>query len=131
MYTVKNSAEFLSALTGLDERLKDLKLSSVEVDKEKSSVTYNFICDKAVDAAFFAQGLLRARKGLWQRLPEKTRRQTVDALVSSRTTQPWENNWLLFAGEIEGRTSDEDITIFESLGLAAEDLAAAKYLMDK
>lgn len=50
MYTVKNSAEFLSALTGLDERLKDLKLSSVEVDKEKSSVTYNFICDKAVDA---------------------------------------------------------------------------------
>ncbi|MBQ4506148.1 MAG: ornithine cyclodeaminase family protein [Firmicutes bacterium] len=37
----------------------------------------------------------------------------------------------LFAGEIEGRTSDEDITIFESLGLAAEDLAAAKYLMDK
>ena len=54
-----------------------------------------------VDAAFFAQGLLRARKGLWERLPEKTRRQTVDALVSSRATQPWENNWLLFAGEIE------------------------------
>ena len=54
-----------------------------------------------VDAAFFAQGLLRARKGLWERLPEKTRRQTVDALVSSRATQPYENNWLLFAGEIE------------------------------
>lgn len=50
MYTVKNSAEFLSAITGLDERLKDLKLSSVEVDKEKSSVIYNFICDKAIDA---------------------------------------------------------------------------------
>ena len=54
-----------------------------------------------VDAAFFAQGLLRARKGLWERLPEKARRQTVDALVSSRATQPYENNWLLFAGEIE------------------------------
>ena len=51
MYTVKNSAEFLSAITGLDERLKDLKLSSLEVDKEKNSVTYNFICDKAVDTA--------------------------------------------------------------------------------
>ena len=54
-----------------------------------------------VDAAFFAQGLLRARKGLWEKLSEKARRQTVDALVSSRATQPYENNWLLFAGEIE------------------------------
>lgn len=51
MYTVKNSAEFLSDITALDERLKDIKLNSVEVDKEKSSVIYNFICDKAVDAA--------------------------------------------------------------------------------
>ncbi len=50
MYTVKNSAEFISAVAGLDERLKDVKLSSVEVDKEKSSVIYNFICDKAIDA---------------------------------------------------------------------------------
>lgn len=50
MYTVKNSTEFLLAITELDERLKDLKLSSVEVDKEKNSVTYNFICDKAIDA---------------------------------------------------------------------------------
>lgn len=49
MYSVKNSAEFMSALTGLDERLKNLKLASVEVDKDKLSVTYNFICDKAVD----------------------------------------------------------------------------------
>ena len=39
-----------------------------------------------VDAAFFAQGLLRARKGVWEKLPEKTRRQTIDALVSSRAT---------------------------------------------
>ena len=49
MYTLKNSAEFLSAITGLDERLKDLKLSSVEVNKDAGSVIYNFICDKAID----------------------------------------------------------------------------------
>ena len=36
----------------------------------------------------------------------------------------------LFAGEIEGRTSDDDITVFESLGIAAEDLASVKYLAD-
>ncbi|MBQ9485405.1 MAG: 3'-5' exoribonuclease [Clostridia bacterium] len=50
MYTIKNSAEFLAAITELDERLKDIKLNSVEVDRAKGSVTYNFICDKAVDA---------------------------------------------------------------------------------
>ncbi len=50
MYTVKNSTEFLAEITALDEKLKDLKLNSVEVDKEKNSVVYNFICDKAVGA---------------------------------------------------------------------------------
>ena len=53
-----------------------------------------------VDAAFFAQGLLRARKGVWEKLDDTTRRLTVDALVSSRVTKPGNNNWLLFAGEI-------------------------------
>ena len=50
MYTVKSSAEFLSTITSLDESLKDLKLNSVEVDKENNSVVYNFICDKAIGA---------------------------------------------------------------------------------
>lgn len=50
MYTVKNSAEFLSALTAIDERLKNIKLSSLEVDKKTNSVVYNFICDKPIDA---------------------------------------------------------------------------------
>ncbi len=34
----------------------------------------------------------------------------------------------VLAGEAPGRTSDDEITIFESLGLAVEDLAAAEYL---
>lgn len=50
MYTVKNSAEFLSAVAGLDEALKNIKLSSVEVDKKDNSVVYNFICDNVVSA---------------------------------------------------------------------------------
>ncbi len=54
-----------------------------------------------VDAAFFAQGLLRSRKGVWDRLDETTKKMTIDALVSSRATNPHDSNWLLFAGEIE------------------------------
>jgi ornithine cyclodeaminase/alanine dehydrogenase-like protein (mu-crystallin family) len=34
----------------------------------------------------------------------------------------------VLAGTAEGRTADDEITIFESLGLAVEDLAAAEYL---
>jgi ornithine cyclodeaminase len=35
----------------------------------------------------------------------------------------------VLAGTAPGRTSPEEITVFESLGLAVEDLAAAEYLM--
>ena len=37
----------------------------------------------------------------------------------------------VLAGSAPGRTSDEEITVFESLGLAIEDLAAAEYLERK
>ena len=49
MHTIKTGAEFLSEIVALDERLKNIKLNSVEVDKQNDSVAYNFICDKAVD----------------------------------------------------------------------------------
>ena len=37
----------------------------------------------------------------------------------------------LLTGAAPGRAGDEEITVFESLGLAAEDLAAASYLYEK
>ena len=37
----------------------------------------------------------------------------------------------LLTGTAPGRASDDEITVFESLGLAAEDLAAASYLYEK
>lgn len=37
----------------------------------------------------------------------------------------------VLAGKIQGRTSDEEITLFKSVGLAIEDLAAAKHVYDK
>jgi ornithine cyclodeaminase/alanine dehydrogenase-like protein (mu-crystallin family) len=37
----------------------------------------------------------------------------------------------LLAGTIQGRKSDEEITLFKSLGLAVEDLAAADYLFHR
>jgi ornithine cyclodeaminase len=37
----------------------------------------------------------------------------------------------LITGTVTGRAGDDEITVFESLGLAAEDLAAASYLCEK
>ena len=55
-----------------------------------------------VDAAFLAQGILRAPKVLWENLDSRERRQIVDALKSSRAiATPTKNNWVLFAAMVE------------------------------
>lgn len=38
---------------------------------------------------------------------------------------------MVFCGQLEGRVSDDDITIFEAQGLAVEDLASANYIYEK
>lgn len=54
-----------------------------------------------VDAAFFAQALLRAPEQLWEPLDAKTRTNVINALKSSREITPHANNWLLFSGMVE------------------------------
>ena len=54
-----------------------------------------------VDAAFLAQGILRAPRQLHEALPGGTRRNLVAALESSRAIQPGFNNWLLFSATVE------------------------------
>lgn len=54
-----------------------------------------------VDAAFLAQGVLRAPTELWSKLEPRTQRALVAALESTRAIQPGFNNWLLFSATIE------------------------------
>ena len=54
-----------------------------------------------VDAAFLAQGILRAPTQLWGNLSPDAQTNLIAALKSSRNIKPWENNWLLFASMIE------------------------------
>lgn len=54
-----------------------------------------------VDAAFLAQGLLRAPTQLWDRLDTQTKKNTIDALKSTRSINPYYSNWLLFTAMIE------------------------------
>jgi hypothetical protein len=54
-----------------------------------------------VDAAFLAQGLLRAPNQLWGRLDSQQRSNLVAALKSTRSIKPGESNWLLFSAMVE------------------------------
>lgn len=54
-----------------------------------------------VDAAFLAQGVLRAPRRLRDSLAPATTRNLVAALESTRTIAPPFNNWLLFSATVE------------------------------
>lgn len=54
-----------------------------------------------VDAAFFAQGLLRARDVIWPALDGLTRQRIVKELKASRKITPHNNNWTLFSATVE------------------------------
>jgi hypothetical protein len=54
-----------------------------------------------VDAAFLAQGLLRARRALVDALDADTKRHLIAALESTRAIAPPFNNWLLFSATVE------------------------------
>ena len=54
-----------------------------------------------VDAAFLAEGVLRAPTQIWGRLDKQTQDWLVNEWKRSRSIKPFESNWLLFAGIIE------------------------------
>jgi hypothetical protein len=63
----------------------------------------NFTRDRQplVDAAFLAQGLLRAPRTLVDALERTTRKNLIAALESTRPILPGFNNWLLFSATVE------------------------------
>lgn len=54
-----------------------------------------------VDAAFLAQGLLRAWNSVWLNLPAATQDALIEAMTATRAIMPGYSNWLLFSAMIE------------------------------
>lgn len=83
----------------------DMALRAIANSVNPESPDYLLFSDRIgqplVDAAFLAEGLLRAPTQLWGRLDEKARTDLVREMKSSRIIQPCENNWLLFASAVE------------------------------
>lgn len=61
-----------------------------------------------VDTALLAAALVRAPKQLWGRLGDKTRKNLIDAMKSTRALSPVYNNWLLFSAMVEAALAKFD-----------------------
>lgn len=61
-----------------------------------------------VDAAFLAEGLLRAPKQLWGNLDKTAQKNLIKELKASRGIEAYESNWLLFASIIEAALLEFD-----------------------
>jgi hypothetical protein len=84
-----------------------LKLAQVSLDAATDPQSPDFMNfseggQPLVDAAFLAQGILRAPKVLWEPLEPRVKSQIIAALKSShKIATPKNNNWVMFAATIE------------------------------
>ena len=93
-----------SAEGKLRKKYIDLTLQCIKKAVDPSSpdfMNFNKGRQPLVDAAFFAEGLLRTPTQLWAKLDATTKAQVIAALKSSRVITPSTSNWLLFSGTVE------------------------------
>ena len=97
------------SLTGDELKLQSefLKLAQSSLDAATDPQSPDFMNfsdggQPLVDAAFLAQGILRAPKVLWVPLEPRVKAQVIAALKSShKIGTPKNNNWVMFAATIE------------------------------
>ncbi len=62
MYKSVSGAQFLDSLRAIDDSVKNIRLSSVNVDRSGREISYAFICDKTVDEATREEILKKAEE---------------------------------------------------------------------
>src|SRR3954470_21817423 len=98
----------LRGLGGGEARLQKrfVELAQLGIDAATDPKSPDFMNFKSgeqplVDAAFFAQAILRAPNVLWKSLGHRVQRQIVNALNTTRHEKPINNNHVLFAALVE------------------------------
>lgn len=84
----------------IDLVVKGLK-NAVDPESPDYLVFDNRFPQPLVDAAFLAEGVLRAPTQIWSRLDKETQENLVREWKTSRGIKPFESNWLLFASTVE------------------------------
>lgn len=88
----------------LREKYIEMTLAGLKNAVDSTSPDFlSFTVDRQalVDAAFLAEGLMRAPNQLWNRLDKNTQSLLIKSFVSTRQFKPLESNWLLFSATIE------------------------------
>ncbi|MDB5231970.1 MAG: hypothetical protein JWN76_2775 [Chitinophagaceae bacterium] len=88
----------------LRKKYIDLSLRCIRNAFDSSSADFMYFNkdrQHVVDAAFFAEALLRAPTQLWEPLDAGTKHRILAAFKSSRVITPSYTNWLLFSATIE------------------------------
>ena len=62
MFTVKSNNEFITDIRSLDPKLKNIRVSSIEIERSNSTICYNFICDQTIDEELQKKVLDEAEK---------------------------------------------------------------------
>ena len=89
---------------GLKQKYRDMTRAALANAVDPASPDYmEFKNGKQplVDAAYLAQGVLRAPVQLWELSDEAVKENLVSAFIDVRRIKPYENNWLLFASMVE------------------------------
>lgn len=76
-------------------------IHSAVTDSSPDSMNFSHGYQPIVDAAFLANGILRAPTELYEKLDPDTKYDLVMKLKSTRTRKPYASNWLLFSAMIE------------------------------
>lgn len=69
------------------------------------------------------------RSDIFVEYPEQTR--IEGEIQQLAETHPVTEIWQVFTGQAEGRVSDKQITLFDSVGFAIEDFSALRYIRDQ
>lgn len=89
---------------GLKQEYRELARAALANAVDPKSPDYMEFKDgrqPLVDAAYLAQGMLRAPHQLWELSSDKVKEDLIAALKDTRIIQPHDNNWLLFASMVE------------------------------
>ena len=88
----------------LREKYLRMTLKAISNAVNPNNNDYIFVVEpkqSLVDAALFAQGLLRAKNQIWLNLQMDDQARIIRELKNTRNIAPYENHWLLFTSMIE------------------------------
>ena len=93
-----------AAEEGLRRRYAELTRRAISMAVMPSSpdiMNFSVGGQPIVDAAFLAEGILRAPEELWTPLGADVKRELILRMKETRTRKPYASNWLLFSAMIE------------------------------